>query len=176
MVGSQRLWRRAQVAWGDATVVSVFHSGAVCQRHQGGYRQHQPVAGDACRIGAPDLVPFPAHALDGLEAQFYPEAQSVPTHPDLIGGGGQVGEDDPGFVLFGVPDGQQGAAPLGLGVAEGGALADPGSIGTRDEALSGQAFAAVGAEGDVLAVAHTGMAALGAYLPPQPRPAVSCLS
>ena len=77
VIGGQRLWRRAQVAWSDATIMGVFHPGAVGQGQQGGYRQHQPVAGDACRVGASCLVPFPAHALDGLEAQLYPEAQGV---------------------------------------------------------------------------------------------------
>ena len=101
----------------------------------------------------------------GFEAQFDPEAQSVPTDADFLWR--QVGEDDPGFLLFDVPDHQQGAAAFGLGGAEGGALADPGGIGTGNEALGGQSFAAVGAESDVLPVAHTGMPALGAYLLPQ---------
>ena len=57
--------------------------------------------------------------------------------------GGKVGEDDPGFFLFGVPDHQQSAAAFGLGSAEGGAAANPGRIGTGNEALGGQSFAAV---------------------------------
>ena len=107
MIGSQRLWRRTEIAWCDATIEGVLHSGAIGQGQQGGHRQHQPVAGDAGRVGAPGLVPFPAQALDGLEAQFDPEAQGVPADPDLLRR--QVGEDDPGFLLLGVPDGQQGA-------------------------------------------------------------------
>ena len=50
-----------------------------------------------------------------------PEAQGVQLGPT----GCKVGEDDPGFLLFGVPDHQQGAAALGLGGAEGGAAANP---------------------------------------------------
>ena len=65
------------------------------------------------------------------------------------------------------PDHQQGAAALGLGGAEGGAAANPRRIGTGDEALGGQSFAAVSAESDVLSVAHTGMPALIPYLLPQ---------
>ena len=72
-----------------------------------------------------------------------------------------------GSLLFGVPDHQQGAAALGLGGAEGGAAANPRRIGTGDEALGGQSFAAVSAESDVLSVAHTGMPALIPYLLPQ---------
>ena len=42
-----------------------------------------------------------------------------------------------------------------------------GRIGTGDEALGGQSFAAVSAESDVLSVAHTGMPAWIPYLLPQ---------
>ena len=56
---------------------------------------------------------------------------------------------------------------MGLGGAEGGALTGPGGIGTGKETQGGQSLAAVGAEGDVLPVAHTGVPALGAYLLPQ---------
>ena len=109
----------------------------------------------------------------GFEAQFDPEAESVPAGSYLIGR--QVGEDDPGFLLLGVPDHQQGAAALGLGGAEGGAPSDPGRVGNGNESSRGQSFAAVGAEGDVIPVAHTGVPAprsgrgqaLGAYLLPQ---------
>ena len=123
------------------------------------------MAGYAGGVGAPGLVPLPAQALYGLEAQFDPEAQGVPAGSYLIGR--QVGEDDPGFLLPGVPDHQQGAAALGFGSAEGGALANPSCIGTGNEVLRGQPAAVLGAEGDVLPVAHTGMPALGAYLRPQ---------
>ena len=53
------------------------------------------------------------------------------------------------------------------GGAEGGALSDPGRVGTGDEALGGQPATTLGAEGDVLPVAHTGVPALGAYPLPQ---------
>ena len=56
---------------------------------------------------------------------------------------------------------------FGLGGAEGGAPADPGGVGTGEKGVSGKPAATVGAEGDVLPVAHTGVPALGAYLPPQ---------
>ena len=150
---------------GNPAVVGVFHSGAIGQGQQGGHRQHQPVAGDTRWVGAPGLIPLPAQAFDGLEAQFDPEAQGVPTWSHLIGR--KVGEDDPGFALLDVPDDQQGAAALGFGSAEGGSAANPGRIGTGTEALGGQPAPTVGAESDVLPVAHTGMPALGAYLRPQ---------
>ena len=73
----------------------------------------------------------------------------------------------PGFFLLGVPDHQESAATFGLGSAEGGAAANPGGIGTAQEALGGQPASTFGAESDVLPVAHTGMPALGAYLLPQ---------
>ena len=65
--------RCAQVAWSNPAVMGVFHprikygagSGAVGQGQQGRHRQHQPVAGDAGRIGSPGLVPLPAQAFDG---------------------------------------------------------------------------------------------------------------
>ena len=109
----------------------------------------------------------------GFEAQLDPETESVPTGSHFLGR--QVGEDDPGFLLLVVPDHQQGAAALGGGGAEGGALSGPGRVGTGDEAPGGQPAAALGAEGDVLPVAHTGVPAprsgrgqaLGAYLLPQ---------
>ena len=123
MIGSQRLGRRPQIAWGNPAVIGVFHPGAVGQGQQGGHRQHQPVSGDAGGVGTAGLVPLPAQALDGLEAQLDPEAQRVPTGSHLVRS--QVGEDDPGFLLLGVPDGQQGAAAFGLG----GATADPGRVG-----------------------------------------------
>ena len=50
MIGSQRLGRRPQVAWGNAAVLSVFHPGAVGQSQQGEHRQHQPVSGDRRRV------------------------------------------------------------------------------------------------------------------------------
>ena len=68
MIGSQSLGRRPQIAWGDPAVLGVFDPGAVGQGQQRRHRQHQPVSGDACRVGAPGLVPLPAQALDGLEA------------------------------------------------------------------------------------------------------------
>ena len=100
--------RRAQVAWSNPAVMGVFHPGAIGQGQQCFHRQHQPVAGDARRVGAPGLVPLPAQAFDGLEAQFDPEAQGVPTGPGVLRR--QVSEDDPGFFLLDVPDRQQGAA------------------------------------------------------------------
>ena len=65
VIGSQRLGRRPQAAWGDPAVMGVFHPGAIGQGQQGGYREHQPVAGDAGRVGPPGLVPLPAQALYG---------------------------------------------------------------------------------------------------------------
>ena len=165
VIGSQRFGRRPQVAWSNPPLLGVLHPGAIGQGQQGGHRQDEPVPGDAGGVGAPRLVPLPAQALEGLEAQLDPEAQGVPAGTHLIGC--KVGEDDPGFLLFGVPDHQQGAAALGLGGAEGGAAANPRRIGTGDEALGGQSFAAVSAESDVLSVAHTGMPALIPYLLPQ---------
>ena len=165
VIGSQCFGRRPQVAWSNPPLLGVLHPGAIGQGQQGGHRQDEPVPGDAGGVGAPRLVPLPAQALEGLEAQLDPEAQGVPAGTHLIGC--KVGEDDPGFLLFGVPDHQQGAAALGLGGAEGGAAANPRRIGTGDEALGGQSFAAVSAESDVLSVAHTGMPALIPYLLPQ---------
>ena len=98
VIGRQRFGRRPQVAWGDTSVLGVFHSGAVGQGQQGGHREHQPVAGDARWVGAAGLVPLPAQALEGLEAQLNPEAQRVPTDPDLLRR--QVSEDDPRFLLL----------------------------------------------------------------------------
>ena len=153
MIGSQCFGRRPQAAWGNPAVVGVFHPGAIGQGQQGGHRQHQPVAGNTRWVGAPGLIPLPAQALDGLEAQFDPEAQGVPTWSHLIGR--KVGEDDPGFVLLDVPDDQQGAAALGFGSAEGGSAANPGRIGTGNEALGRQPAPTVGAESD--AGRHTGI-------------------
>ena len=42
-------------------------------------------------------------------------------------------------------------------------MADPSGVGKGNEAPGGHSFAAVGAEGDVIPVAHTGVPALGAY-------------
>ena len=108
--GRQRPGRRAQVAWGNPAVMGVFHPGAIGQGQQCCHRQHQPVAGDARRVGAPGLVPLPAQAFDGLEAQFDPEAQGVPTGSGVLRR--QVSEDDPRFFLLDVPDRQQGAAAV----------------------------------------------------------------
>ena len=99
VIGSQRFGRCPQAAWCNPPVLGVFHPGAVGQGQQCGHRQHQPVAGDAGRVGAPGLVPLPAQALDGLEAQFDPEAQGVPAGSGVLRR--QVGEDDPGFFLLG---------------------------------------------------------------------------
>ena len=63
--GSRRFGRRPQVAWGNPPVMGVFHPGAIGQGQQRRHRQHQPVAGDARRVGSPGLVPLPAQALDG---------------------------------------------------------------------------------------------------------------
>ena len=127
VIGSQCFGRRPQVAWSNPPLLGVLHPGAIGQGQQGGHRQDEPVPGDAGGVGAPRLVPLPAQALEGLEAQLDPEAQGVPAGTHLIGC--KVGEDDPGFLLFGVPDHQQGAAALGLGGAEGGAAANPRRIG-----------------------------------------------
>ena len=65
MLGSKRLGRRPQVAWGDPAVMGVFRPGAVGQGQERRHRKHQPVAGDAGGVGPSGLVPLPAHALDG---------------------------------------------------------------------------------------------------------------
>ena len=83
-------------------------------------------AGRHGRVGPAGLIPFPAQALDRLEAQFDPEAERVPTHPDCFRR--KVGEDDPWLLLLGVPDRQQSATAFGVG--EGGTAADP--RGNRD--------------------------------------------
>ncbi len=165
MPGRQRLGRSSQVAWGDPAVMGVFHPGAVGQGQQRGHRQHQPVAGYAGWVGSPGLVPLPAYTFEGLEAQFDPEPQGVPTGPHFLGR--QVGEDDPGFLLLGVPNHEQGATALGGWGTEGGSAANPGCIRTGNEAQSGQPAPTIGAESDVLPIAHTGVPALGAYLLPQ---------
>ena len=82
MIGGQRPGRRAQVTRSHPEVIGALHPDAIGQGQEGGHRQHQPVAGDAGRVVAPGLVPLSAQALDGLEAQFDPEEQGVPTHPD----------------------------------------------------------------------------------------------
>ena len=165
VIGSQRFGRCPQVACSNPPVLGVPHppikygagSGAVGQGQQGGHRRH-PANGGRCgpdRCGESFLLP--AQALEGLETQFDLEAQGVPAGSHPIGR--KVGEDDPGFFLLGVPDHQQGATALGGRCAEGGATADPGSVRNGDEGAGRQSFAAVGAEGDVLPVAHIGMPA-----------------
>ena len=54
MLGSKRLGRRPQVAWGDPAVMGVFRPGAVGQGQERRHRKHQPVAGDADISGAKD--------------------------------------------------------------------------------------------------------------------------
>ena len=117
--------------------------------------------------GPPGLVPLPAQALEGFEAQFDPETESVPTGSHLLGR--EVGEDDPGLLLLDVPDHQEGATAFGGGGAESGALADPRGVGLGNEGEGGKPVAALGAEGDVFSIPHTGMPALGSYLFPQLR-------
>ena len=53
--GSRCSGRCAQVAWSNPAVMGVFHPGAIGQGQQGRHRQHQPVAGDAGRVGSPAL-------------------------------------------------------------------------------------------------------------------------
>ena len=62
--GRQVFRRRSQVAWGDPPVIGVFHPGPIGQGQQRRHRQHEPVPGDARRVGSPGLVPFPSQALD----------------------------------------------------------------------------------------------------------------
>ena len=128
MSGRQRPGRRAQAAGGNPPVIGVFHSGPVGQGQQCCHRQHQPMAGYSLRIGPASLLPLPAQALERLEPQLDPEAQRIPTHSNLLRG--KVGQDDPGLLLFCVPDRQQGATAFGGATSEGGAPADPGGIGT----------------------------------------------
>ena len=125
--GSRCSGRCAQVAWSNPAVMGVFHPGAIGQGQQRRHLQHQPVAGDAGRVGSTGLLPLPTQALDRLEAQFDPEAQGVPAGSGVLRR--QVGEDDPRFFLLDVPDPQQGAAAFCGGGAEGGAAANPSCIG-----------------------------------------------
>ena len=134
MIGSQRLGRRPQVAWGDACGPGRLPLG--CRRPEpAGWPPTTPASGGRhgsgrCGGSCPTSQP---QTLEGLEAQFDPEAERVPAGSHLVGG--EIGEDDPGFFLLGVPDHQQGATALGLGSAEGGAATDPGRVGSGDEAL-----------------------------------------
>ena len=123
--------------------------------------------GDARRVGPAGFMPLPAQALDRLEPQLDPEAQRVPTHPNLVRR--QAGQDDPRLLLFHVPDRQQGATAFGGGAAEGGSPANPGGVGTGNEGARRQPPASLGAEGDVFRIPHVGMPALSAYLVPQFR-------
>ena len=163
--GRQVFRRRSQAAGGDPPVIGVFHPGPIGQGQQRRHRQHQPVPRDARRAGSPGLVPFPSQALDRFEPQLDPEAQRVPTHPDFLRR--KVGQDDPGLLLFHVPDRQQGATAFGVGPAESGSPANPGGVGTRNEGAGRQSAAFPGAEGDVFRIPHVGMPALSAYLLPQ---------
>ena len=103
----------------------------------------------------------------GFEPQLDPEAQRVPTYPNLVRR--EVSQDDPGLLLFHVPDRQQGAAAFGGGAAESGSLANPGGVGTGNEGAGGQPAASLGAEGDAFRIPHVGMPAVSAYLFPQFR-------
>ena len=110
---SQGLGRCAQIARRNPPGVGVLHPGAIGQGQQRCHRQHEPMPRDARRVGPAGLVPLPAQALERLEAQFDPAAQRVPTHPDCFRR--KVGEDDPWFLLLGVPDRQQGATAFAAG-------------------------------------------------------------
>ena len=60
--------------------------------------------GEMRGVSAPGLVPLPAQALDGLETQFDPKAQRVPTHPNRFRR--VAGQYDPRLQLTGAPDHQ----------------------------------------------------------------------
>ena len=112
--GEQATWAAPAGCLGRSCGHGRFRPGAVGQGQERRHRKHQPVAGDAGGVGPSGLVPLPAHALDGLEAQFDPEAESVPTHSHCFRR--QVGEDDPGFLLAGrtrPPAGCSGVGPWG---------------------------------------------------------------
>ena len=156
--------RGSEIAGSQLPVIGLLHPGSIGQGQQRGYRQHQPMAGDARGVGPPGLMPLPAQTLDGLETQFDPETQGIPTHPNRLRW--LVGQYDPRFQLIGVPDHQQGATAFG-GVLEGSSAADPSGIGTGDEGLGGQSPATLGTEGDVFRVSDVGMPALRSDLTPQ---------
>ena len=165
--GNQDLGRHPQVGWCNLPVMGVLYSGAIGQGQQRRHRQHHPMSRNPCRVGPPGFIPLPAQALNRLEAQFDPETQRVPTHPDFFRR--KVGEDDPRLLLFNVPDREQGATAFSGAATEGGAAADPGGIRTGDKASRGQPAASIGSEGDVFRIPHVGMPALSQDLLPQLR-------
>src|SRR5581483_1645741 len=69
---------RAQAAYGAAPGRGVFGAGADGQDPAGRYREDQPVARDAGGVGAAGVLPLPADALEGAEAQLDPHPQAVP--------------------------------------------------------------------------------------------------
>ena len=92
---------RMELRWGNS--IGVLHPGAIGQGSVATDNTSQcpkSVAGSV----PPGLIPLPTQALDRLGSRKYP------THPDFLRR--KVGQDDPGLLLFHVPDRKQGAAAL----------------------------------------------------------------
>ncbi len=157
--------RRAHASGGQTAQAGLLHARAVGQDPEGGHGQDQPMPVDAGRVQAAGAVPLPAHALEGAEALFDPDAHPVGAERHVVGG--FVREHDPGGFLAGDPEHNQGAGALA--VAEG--------LPGRDRVLPFTGHEAPGRpprsggrlEGHVAVVAHVGMPALTADGGPQIR-------
>ena len=75
-------------------------------RPEGGDGKGQPEAGGTLRMVHTGVLPLPGAALVALEALFTPAAQAIPG--GRAGGGRQVGEYEPRFLILFAPPGQQG--------------------------------------------------------------------
>ena len=167
MRGRQRFGRCSKTAWGGLTVKGIFDPGPIRQSQHSRHRQHQPMPGNPRRVSPPRPLPLPSGALDRLEPHLNPEAQRVPTQARRLRQ--QVGQDDPRFILFSVPDRNQRAAALCWCLAERRPSPNPPGIRPGNEGSRGKAATAIGAEGDVFRIPDVGMPALSADLAPQFR-------
>ena len=118
--------------WGRAE----FEFGAEGKHPESGEGQGQPEACDTSRVGHLGILPLPCAAFEGLEALFAPGTQAVPLGVAAISG--EVGENEPGFIMSIAPPGDQSAFETRASGDEGGARATPGVTDLADQCAQRQ--------------------------------------
>lgn len=131
----RRRRRPDQAGGGQPLRGGILSPGARRQHPAHRHRQDPSVPDDPGRLGPPGVWPWPAHSLQRSAPQLEPDAQPIPPH--LERRWRQVGQQDPGGRVCGVPDSQQGTR-LAFGPRlEGDAVADPRPARAWDQTTRG---------------------------------------
>jgi len=115
----------------DGHIQVLFKCVAGADDPQGGDGEREPEPISAGGIGHTGVLPLPPAALDHFESAFDPGADTIPRSRTVRGG--EVGQDEPGVLIAGLPTGDERAVEATFSRDKGGPTATPGGAGLGHE-------------------------------------------